>query len=409
MLFTGVQVRYSGMEPMSRERFILHLNVADFAVAAERVEDRSLAAKPLIISPLQAARAVVYDMSEEAYRDGVRKGMALREAARICRRAQILPPRFELYHKVMQACVGEAQMFTPLLESGNGDGHLFLDITGTHRLFGAPADVGWRLRKQVRQKIGIDPIWSIAANKLVAKVASRLVKPAGEYLVSPGAEASFLAPLSVRLLPGIESREITCLDAFNIKKVGALAGLGRAQLASVFGKRGAVLHNISHGVDQERIQAYCRPQNVVVREQYVLADDTAEQRAIEGVVVALAVRVGMRLRADQLVARRVALQLNYADGRQVVRQTSVRHGVSAEQPLRVLGLRALERAWNRRARVRSCILTGDRLHAASGQLALCGTTDEKQLRQQKLMAAMDGVRKRFGVESLRWASQTWLQ
>ena len=63
-----------------RERSVLHFNVADFAVAVERVDDCRLRQRPLLIAPLQAARAVVYDMSEEAYREGVRKGMPLRQA-----------------------------------------------------------------------------------------------------------------------------------------------------------------------------------------------------------------------------------------------------------------------------------------------------------------------------------------
>ena len=63
---------------MNRERFVLHLNVADFAVAVERVVDRSLREKPLIVAALKTARATVYDMSNEAYNDGVRKGMPLR-------------------------------------------------------------------------------------------------------------------------------------------------------------------------------------------------------------------------------------------------------------------------------------------------------------------------------------------
>ena len=86
-----------------RERAVLHFNVADFAVAVERVEDCRLRQRPLLIAPLQAARAVVYDMSEEAYREGVRKGMPLRQATRICRGAAVLPPRAGLYHKAMLA------------------------------------------------------------------------------------------------------------------------------------------------------------------------------------------------------------------------------------------------------------------------------------------------------------------
>ena len=75
-----------------RERSIIHLNIADFAVAVERAVDGRLRDRPVIIAPEGAARAAVYDMSEEAYRSGIRKGMALRRATRLCKDARILAP-----------------------------------------------------------------------------------------------------------------------------------------------------------------------------------------------------------------------------------------------------------------------------------------------------------------------------
>ncbi|MBE0583479.1 MAG: DNA polymerase IV, partial [Desulfofustis sp.] len=86
---------------MNRERAIIHLNVADFAVAVERVVDRSLCRSPVVVAPPAAARSVVYDMSDEAYEDGVRKNMPLRQAQRLCRRARILPPRPDLYRRAL--------------------------------------------------------------------------------------------------------------------------------------------------------------------------------------------------------------------------------------------------------------------------------------------------------------------
>jgi len=215
---------------MNRERSIIHLNVADFAVAVERVVNSALHDQPVIVAPLQAARAAVYDMSEEAYGDGVRKGMLLRQATRLCRSARILAPRLDLYRRAMNAFVGEARAYSPVVEYGAEDGHLFLDVTGTHRLFGTAPDVGWRLRKQVRDKLRIDPIWSLAANKLVSKVASRLVKPLGEYIVGSGEEELFLAPLPLHLLPGVATAEMQRLLEFNIRKIGQLASLNRSHL-----------------------------------------------------------------------------------------------------------------------------------------------------------------------------------
>lgn len=389
---------------MSRERAVIHLNVADFAVAVERVVDRSLCRWPVVVAPPAAARSVVYDMSDEAYEDGVRKNMPLRLAQQRCRRARILPPRPDLYRRAMHALVTEARGYSPRLEYGAEDGHLFLDLTGTYRLHGAAPDVGWRLRKQVRTRLGIDPIWSLAGNKLVAKVASRLVKPTGEYIVGGGEESSFLAPLPVLLLPGLAEQEVHRLQHFNIDRIGQLAALSRGQLLSVFGCRGEVLFQLSRGVDNDEVRAEGERSPAIERE-WVFADDVCDQRLLAGVVAGLAVRLGMELRAARLVARRLVLQICYTDGIRVVRQACRKSGTADDFLLRRLAEQALERACRRRTRVRSCRLLCDRLQHQSPQLRLFADPSEPSERRGRLVQALDGVRRRFGVDAVRFGSQ----
>ena len=139
------------------ERHVIHINVADFAVAVERAMDRRLRERPVVIAPDGVSRAVVYDMSEEAYQAGVRKGMALRRAVRLCPDVRILPPHPARYEQVMQALVRQALPYSPLIEPGEADGHLFVDVTGTSRLFGPPVDVAWRLRRQARAELSLAP------------------------------------------------------------------------------------------------------------------------------------------------------------------------------------------------------------------------------------------------------------
>jgi DNA polymerase-4 len=220
-----------------QERSVIHFNVADFAVAVEQICDRSLAGRPLIIAPLRTSRAVVFDMSEEAYREGVRKGMLLRDATRSCRAATLLQPRVDLYQKAMQSFLQELRSYSPRIEYGTADGHFFIDVTGTHRLHGPPPDVGLRVRRHVRQTLGINPIWTLGTSKLIAKVASRLVKPVGEYIVGPGEEEQFLAPLAVDLLPGVTGRELDILGEFQLNTIGAIARLSAEQLMIPFGGR----------------------------------------------------------------------------------------------------------------------------------------------------------------------------
>ena len=391
---------------MSSERFILHLNVADFAVAIERVVDRSLHRRPVIVAPFQGARAVVHDMSDEAYRDGVRKGMPLRQAVRYCRSARVLAPRFDLYERAMTAFAFEARKYTPLLEYGMEDGHLFLDITGTHRLFGAPPDVGWRLRKQVSAKIGIEPIWSLGSSKLVAKVASRLVKPVGEYIVAPGEEEAFLAPVPLVLFPGLSREERVRLDEFNIRLAGHLAQLTRKELCSVFGRRGDVLYELSRGIDADPVTPI--PEKDMISSAYVLVDDSGDKRVVDGIISALAARIGMELRDRGKGGLRLALQLDYTDGRRVVRQALSRRPVSDDRSLRSLALLALKRAWGRRTRVRSCRLWCDRIACLSPQLDLFNDVRNELRASEALSLALDKVRKKFGVDSIRFGRQAAL-
>ena len=387
---------------MNRRRFILHLNVADFAVAVERVVDLSLRDKPVIVAPLQAARAAVYDMSEEAYRDGVRKGMLLNRATRICRPARVLPPRFDLYRKAMTSFVNEARGYSPILEYGAEDGHLYLDITGTHRLFGTPPDVGWRLHRQIRSKLEIDPIWSLAGNKLVSKIGSRLVKPVGEYIVADGEEQRFLAPLPLHLLPGLSITERQRLGQFNIVRIGELAALTRMQLNGVFGRRGETLFELSRGIDDSVVRPEETQPPRVVRE-HLFSDDCADRTVLKGVVGALATQLGMELRTTRMEARRVGLRLDYTDGTTVSRQASVRKGIADDDSLLRLALTALERGLTRRTRVRGCRLIGDRLHPRSSQMQLFNDPASGQ-KNTHLLAAMDRIRQRFGQKAIRFGS-----
>jgi len=378
-----------------RERSIIHFNVADFAVAVERMCDNSLRRRPLIIAPLQAARAVVYDMSEEAYQDGVRKKMALAQAKKRCPEAVVVSPRIELYRRAMQQCIKRVKRFSPCFEHGWADGHLFVDMTGTHRLFGPAPDVAWKVRKEVRNDLGIAPIWSVSPSKLVAKVASRVVKPSGEYIVGAGEEEAFLAPLPVSLLPGLHWWERRMLDELNIARIGEIARLSRQELVIPFGGRGDFFHDTSRGIDHQAVGGGARQDSTFCYDHH-FADDTNDQSSVRRAVAAMAAQAGAELRDGGRAVRRIGLRLIYSDGLSAIRQASRRVGSCDDTVLRDMALLALERAWRRRTRLRSCHLVCDRLHRRSPQLSLLSMLPEQQPVEENLLGALDTIRHRFG-------------
>ncbi|MCP4746293.1 MAG: hypothetical protein GY874_09165 [Desulfobacteraceae bacterium] len=377
------------------ERSIIHLNIADFAVAVERRLDRRLAQRPLIIAPEGAVRATVYDMSEEAYQAGIRKGMALRRAVRLCRDALILPPQPARYEQAMGELLRQALPYSPLIEPGQRDGHLFVDVTGTSRLFGPPADIALRLRRQARKELDLAPIWTLAANKLVAKVASRLVKPLGEFIVSPGEEETFLSLLPIELIPGFEKTELTRLLELNLTRVNHVTGLGPEHLEVVLGNRAGPLSAVLRGEDTSPVLPFGkRPPRVTA--SHTFGTDSNTLAVIEGVLYELVEQVCKDLRNRQRAAQQVSVCVDYSDGRRRVRQVRVQPPTANDLALFPFARKTLHLAWNRRVRLRHLELVCDRLVHPPTQIPIFEHERRPFMRREKLVSAMDKIRDRFG-------------
>ena len=385
---------------MMKERAIIHINVADFAVAVERVVDSRLRDWPVIIAPEGAARAAVYDMSEEAYQNGVRKQMALRRALRYCPDAIIIPPHPDRYERAMTGLLKHTLPYSPLIEMTDHKGHLFIDASGTGRLFGPPPDLASRIRRNVRNAMGFDPVWSVATNKLVAKVATRIVKPNGDYIVRPGEEAGFLAPLPVHLIPGIEPGDLLQLRDFNLVRAGQVSHLSPDQLAVAFGKRSQVLYEAVRGIDPSPVLPVNQKQPQISA-GHSFGNDTNDTAVVTGTLYRLVEQVGADLRRRRMAARRAAIILDYSDGGRIVRQAAVRPATANDFHLFAAARLALSRAWLRRVRIRNLRLLCDRLTYPPAQRQLFAEDENKRQRQRNLIAALDAVRGRFGANAIR--------
>lgn len=382
------------------ERSIIHLNVADFAVAVERAVDCRLKDRPVIIAAEGAARAAVYDMSEEAYRNGIRKGMALRRAVRLCRDARVLPPHADRYEHAMRSLLKQTLPYSPLIETGEADGHLFMDVSGTARLFGPPTDIAWRLRRQVKKNLGLDPIWSVAPNKLVAKVATRLVKPDGEYIAGAGEEESLLAPLPISLVPGIERDDLLRLREFNLTRVSQFTALSLAQLQIPFGARALFLYQTARGIDPTPVLPVGqKPPKVVADHEF--GTDTNDKSSLESILYRLVEQIGDRLRRLRRAARRVAVILDYSDGMRCARQLTARPATANDFTLFQLARRTLMLAWTRRVRIRHVRLICDRLIFPPAQLELFADEQRETQNRDNLIVAIDSIRHRYGNGALQ--------
>lgn len=376
-------------------RAVIHLNITNFAAAVEQKADTRLRGRPVVVVPHTGGRAPVYDMSEEAYRAGIRKSMPLRHALRLCRNASVLPPSPGRYARAMEAVFMEVYRFSPLVESGQADGHFFADLAGTGRLFGSPEDAARRMRVRIREAFGLEPVWASASNKLVAKVATRLVKPAGRYVVEPGREQQFLARIPVSLVPGIEPAELARLREFDLFEAGKVAALTTDDLETLFGSRAGIIYDSVRGIDPSPVRsAGQRPRKISAFSGFGRGITDFEEARRH--IYIIAEKLGAELRARGMAAGNLCIAADYADGIRYLRRVKLSPPCWDDISLFEACLGLLDKAWTRRVRMARVCVSCPAPVAPRIQMELFGNKNAAREKRRSLARAVDSIRNRFG-------------
>lgn len=375
------------------EREIIHIDIATFAVAVERVVHPELRRRPVVVAPVGPSRSVVMALSPEAQEAGIRKGMILARALRRCRNVVVLPPNEPLYARASRALCQVLEGFSPVLEPA-GYGHAYLDMTGTGRLFGPPRDAAWRAQKEIRQRLHLDAALGVASNKMVSRIAAVVTEPVGLQDVPAGDESAFLAPLPAELLPGVGPKTQEQLLELNIRIIRELGAMRLEHLMLAFGRLGFMLHQRALGIDDTPVYP---PRAVpAVEEETALAEDSNDWDLLKGALCRLCERAGERLREQKQRAGRMEVLVRYSDYREAMGRAKLVPPLQSSALLAARAGRLLERTLTRRTRVRSLHLRLAELSSGPAQLDLFA--DPKPLRQARLESALDELRRRYGAD-----------
>ena len=377
-------------------RAILHIDIRDFCIALERQRQPNLSDWPMVIAPGQG-RTVVQAVSPEARQEGIQPGMVVAQARRRCRRLTILPPDFSFYQQIQEKVITSLGMFSPLVEPV-GWGHFFIDITGTRRLWGTLLDTADRMRRLVTRDFQLNAAVGLASNKLVSRVAARVIRIQELCDVFPGVESSFLAPLKVSLLPGVG--EVTTARLFaelNLKTAGELAHISPILLSQIFGTAGQRLRSMALGEDPSPVVT---PKSVpMLREEVQLPEEDNHRQRLLGYLYGLVEALGHRLRCQNRCPGELLLTATYADGVQAragERLTVAGCEFQLDSFLYQAALRLFTRAVQRRIRLRRLSLNVAHLQTPFDQLALFPWDDPGRGKEIKLLRAIDQIRQRHG-------------
>jgi DNA polymerase-4 len=378
-------------------RAILHCDLDAFYASVEQRDHPEMRGRPVIVGGLAHERGVVSAASYEARVFGVRSAMPLRMAARLCPDGIFVRGDPEAYQVASDAVMALFEERTPLVQPISLD-EAFLDVTGTAHLFAGPVAMARRLKRDVRDRLGLVLSVGVATNKLCAKIGSDLRKPDGLVVVEPGTEAAFLAPLELARLWGVGPRTREVLEGWGLRTIGDLARFDEHTLEARFGEHGIRVSERARGVDEGEVVPWEAAKSV--GHEHTFDHDTLDPAQVERMLLRLAEGVGKRLRAASVRARTISLKLRVAPFETRTRQRTLAEATSDDLTIYRVGrslLRDALRDDRDRGRVSPVRLVGVQ---ASGLIAgeQLGLFDAA--RAARLNAALDAVRARFGDEAL---------
>jgi len=289
-------------------RAIAHLDFDAFFAAVEENRDPSLRGKPVIVGG--GERGVVATANYVARRYGVHSAMPLRTARRLCPHGVYLRGQHSLYRDYSQRFVDILEQYSPLVERMSLD-EAYVDLTGTEALFGPPVETARLIQKRVADELDLGVSVGVAANKLVAKVASDYQKPGGFTVVPAGQEAAFLAPLPVERLPGVGPVLLSRLRDRGVSTVGDLAHVSERLLRLSFGEWGEELFHRARGEDVRVVSP--RAEAKSISREHTFDEDVSDSATLESTLIALTEDVCHRLRDACVEARTVTVKIRYSD------------------------------------------------------------------------------------------------
>ncbi len=210
-----------------KERFIFHLDMDHFYTAVEERERPEIRGKPVIVGADPKGgkgRGVVSTSNYVARKVGVRSGMPISQAWRLCPEAVYLPPNFPLYIKVSDEIMAIARRYAGKFEQWGID-EAFLDVTGKVSDYVEAEALACQIKQEIKEKESLTCSIGVGPNKLVAKVASDFQKPDGLTVVRDEEVEVFLAPLPVRKLLWVGRKTEAKLKALGVNTIGDLATL----------------------------------------------------------------------------------------------------------------------------------------------------------------------------------------
>ena len=383
---------------------IIHVDMDAFFASVEQLDNPELKGKCVIVGGT-SDRGVVAASSYEARKFGVYSAMPMYQARQKCPQGVFLRPRGHRYKALSQKVMAILESFSPVVQQVSID-EAFMDITGSGALFGSPCETGLKIKRKVKDIVGLTCSVGIAPLKFLAKIASDMDKPDGLTIISPENVPAFIETLAVNKISGVGKQTQSRLEKMGIFALGDVNAHSQKILVDQFGKYGQRLWELANGIDRSIVNPH-RPVKSVSSEE-TLSSDTLDVNFLKSVMLKHSEDVGRQLREKSKKTKTVSIKVKYSDFTQITRQTKLsRHTFSSEKifqaavnlldklrlnkPVRLIGVGA------------SDLDSGDR----PVQMDLFFQSGDGFEKWEKVDKAVDAIAEKFGKHMIKKAGLTY--
>ena len=344
---------------------------------------------------------IILAKSIPAKRYHIKTGETILEAKQKCPELILVPPNYGLYEKCSKAFMDILRQYSPDVEQYSID-EAFVDMTGTEKLWGDPVRAANRLKNQIRDTLGFTVNIGISENKLLAKMASDFQKPDRVHTLWRNEIEDKMWPLPVSDLFFVGRATTQKLLKLGIQTIGDLAHADPELLKIHLKKHGEVIWAFARGMDVSVVQSEA-PANKGYGNSTTIAFDVTDASTAKLVLLALAETVGTRLRAAKVRAEVIAVGIKSHDLRYASHQMTLRNATNITTEIHKFACRLFDELWDGSA-IRHLGIHTSRIKDGINmrQLDMFDATDYEKL--EKMDAAVDQIRKRYGIDSVKRAA-----
>lgn len=376
-----------------QQRIIAHFDLDSFFVSVEILNDPSLKGKPVIVGGQE--RGVVAACSYEARKFGIHSAMPSQKAKQLCPQAIFVKGKRGEYSRYSRWVTQIIADKAPLFEKASID-EFYLDLSGMDKFFD-PLQWTIELRQQIIKETALPISFGLAANKMMAKIATNAAKPNGYLQIPFGKEKEFLAPLPVDVIPGVGEHTHEVLKAMGIFKIKDISDRTPEELEERLGKWGADLWNKSQGIHNGVVAAYHEAKSVSTENTF--EENKTDMQFLMSELVRMVEKIAFELRQDEKVAGCVAVKIRYPDFETTSRQTTIPY-TCADDEIIPVAKELFHKLYRKGKPIR---LLGVRLSELTSDAVQTNLFNDVE-RKNDLYKAIDEVKNRFGKLSVKRAS-----